>query len=208
MGRELQKKKNRSSINKVTRRKQNIRKRPNITGNKLVAAQWDKSQTLAQNYARLGLTHRLNTTTGGKEAHPSKTKANEPATTPKFENVGQQEARIIRAEDGSIVNIEYSKPLRHDTLNSEDEDEDESPAVSKKEKETDLVKALREQATMGIKKERVQSDREMDWVRRLVEKHGEDYQAMFWDKELNIRQQSVGDIKRRIKKWKAAQKGN
>ncbi|KAF3909538.1 hypothetical protein AA313_de0204734 [Arthrobotrys entomopaga] len=205
MGRELQKKKNRSSINKVTRRKQNIRKRPNITGNKLVAAQWDKSQTLAQNYARLGLTHRLNTATGGKESHPSKSTTTK-TTTPKFETTTQQEARITRAEDGSIISIEYSKPLRHDTLNSDDEDEEEdSPAAP--EKETDLIKALREQASMGIKKERVQSDREMDWVRRLVEKHGEDYQAMFWDKELNIRQQSVGDIKRRIKKWKASQKG-
>ncbi|EPS42050.1 hypothetical protein H072_4041 [Dactylellina haptotyla CBS 200.50] len=201
MGRELQKKKNRSSVNKVTRRKQNIRKRPNITGNKLVAAQWDKTQTLAQNYSRLGLTHRIQSSTGGKEIHSSKAKAAVPSKT---ETLGPQEARITRGEDGSILKIEYSNDLRHETLGADNDDEDEQPSVL--ETETDLIRALREQSTMGIKTERVQSDREMYWIERLVEKHGEDYQAMFWDKELNIRQQSVGDIKRRIKKWKASKK--
>src|SRR5436309_2953769 len=50
MGRELQKKKNRSSVSKVTRRSQNRRKKTRITGSALVAAQWDKSQTLSQKY--------------------------------------------------------------------------------------------------------------------------------------------------------------
>ncbi|KAF3917920.1 hypothetical protein ABW20_dc0109184 [Dactylellina cionopaga] len=202
MGRELQKKKNRSSINKVTRRKQNIRKRPNITGNKLVAAQWDKTQTLSQNYARLGLTHHLKTATGGKEAQLSK--AGAPNPSPISTGLGPQEARITRGEDGAIISIEYAKDLQHETLGGYDADENtETPSVLATE--TDLIRALREQSTMGIKKERLQSDRETDWVQRLVEKHGDDYQAMFWDKEMNIRQQSVGDIKRRIKKWKSSQ---
>ncbi|KAK6349031.1 Nucleolar protein 16 [Orbilia blumenaviensis] len=201
MGRELQKKKNRSSINKVTRRKQNIRKRPNITGSKLVADSWDKTQTLSQNYARLGLTHRLKNATGGKELHPSKVKE---AATPQSGTLGQQEARITRGEDGSILKVEYSKKLVYDSLGGDDEVEvDTSPAL---ETETDLIRALKHRATLEVKKERVQSDRESDWAQRLVEKHGDDYQAMFWDKELNIRQQSVGDIKRRIKKWQSSQK--
>lgn len=204
MGRELQKKKNRSSINKVTRRKQNVRKRPNITGSKLVADSWDKNQTLAQNYARLGLTHRLKTATGGKEQHPSKVKESKPA---KSSALGHQEARITRGEDGSILKVEYSKNLLYDTLDGNDNDEEETTDTpSALETETDLVRALKHRATLGVKKERVQSDRESDWVERLVAKHGDDYQAMFWDKELNIRQQSIGDIKRRIKKWQASQK--
>ncbi|KAK6526942.1 Nucleolar protein 16 [Arthrobotrys megalospora] len=202
MGRELQKKKNRSSINKVTRRKQNIRKRPNFTGSKLVADQWDKNQTLAQNYSRLGLTHRLKNSTGGKELQPSKVNDTKTAES---KALGQQEARIIRGEDGSILKVEYSKDLLYDTLGGDD-DEETSKTSSGLETETDLIRALRHRTTLEVKKERVQSDRESDWVRRLVEKHGDDYQAMFWDKELNIRQQSVGDIKRRIKKWKASQK--
>ncbi|KAJ6261313.1 hypothetical protein Dda_3982 [Drechslerella dactyloides] len=198
MGRELQKKKNRSSLNKVTRRKQNIRKRPTVTGNQLVAAQWDKSQTLAQNYARLGLTHRLRSATGGNEKRPSQISD---ASTPPL---GPQEARIKRAADGSILRIEYASDLRHETLGASLEDEEERPSTTTT-KETTLVKALKEQMGLGLKKERVQSDREMDWARRLLEKHGDDYQAMFWDRELNLRQQSVGDIKRRVKKWREGQ---
>ncbi|KAK6354845.1 Nucleolar protein 16 [Orbilia brochopaga] len=197
MGRELQKKKNRSSVNKVTRRKQNVRKIPTVTGNKLVASQWDKSQTLAQNYARLGLTHRLRSATGGKEQRPSHSPEDAQPS------LGPQEARIKRAADGSILRIEYANDLRHETLGASSDD-DERTATSTT-KETDLVKALRERTAFAVKTERSQSEREVDWVRRLVEKHGDDYQAMFWDRELNIRQQSVGDIKRRVKKWKESQ---
>ncbi|KAK6333315.1 Nucleolar protein 16 [Orbilia javanica] len=205
MGRELQKKKNRSSINKVTRRKQNIRKRPNITGSKLVADSWDKNQTLAQNYARLGLTHRLKTATGGKEQHPLQSKDPKPV---KSSTLGHQEARITRGEDGSILKVEYSKNLLYDTLGDDNDDDgkETTNATSGLETETDLVRALKHRATLELKKERVQSDRESDWVQRLVAKHGDDYKAMFWDKELNVRQQSIGDIKKRIKKWQDGQK--
>ncbi|KAF3936892.1 hypothetical protein ABW19_dt0206191 [Dactylella cylindrospora] len=199
MGRELQKKKNRSSINKVTRRKQNMRPKINITGNQLVASQWDKTQTLAQNYSRLGLTHRLKNSTGGKERHPSQATA---APAPKSHGLKPQEAKITRGEDGSIISIEYAKDRKHETLGGDDGSDDEADNSG----ETSLVRALREQTRLGIKKERLQSDREVGWIRRLVEKHGDNYQAMFWDKELNIRQQSIGDIKKRVKKWQASQK--
>lgn len=64
MGRELQKKKRRSSLPKV-RRKPKSKKR--ILSNHIIAENWDKSQTLAQNYRRLGLAARLNKSTGGVE---------------------------------------------------------------------------------------------------------------------------------------------
>ena len=64
MGRELQKRKNRSSIAKV-RRKPKSKKQ--LLNHPVIAANWDKAQTLAQNYRRLGLTVKLNKNTGGIE---------------------------------------------------------------------------------------------------------------------------------------------
>ena len=49
---------------------------------------------------------------------------------------------------------------------------------------------------------RKQSAREREWVERLVEKHGDDHAKMARDMRLNPMQQSEGDIKRRVKRWK------
>lgn len=69
------------------------------------------------------------------------------------------------------------------------------------DRETDVTRQLEEYAASGVKrKPREQSDREEEWLERLVEKHGDDYKAMFWDRKLNVYQQSQGDIKRRVVK--------
>ncbi|KAM3418502.1 hypothetical protein BST61_g4482 [Cercospora zeina] len=64
MGRELQKRKNRSGVSKV-RQKPKSKKR--VLNNAIIAANWDKSLTLAQNYKKLGLAVKLNKSTGGIE---------------------------------------------------------------------------------------------------------------------------------------------
>ncbi|KAI5369375.1 Putative ribosome biogenesis protein Nop16 [Septoria linicola] len=64
MGRELQKRKNRSGVQKV-RQKPKSKKR--VLTNPIIAANWDQSLTLAQNYKKLGLAAKLNKFTGGTE---------------------------------------------------------------------------------------------------------------------------------------------
>ncbi|EMC99203.1 hypothetical protein BAUCODRAFT_31538 [Baudoinia panamericana UAMH 10762] len=64
MGREIQKRKNRSGIAKA-RRKPKTKK--SLLQHPIIAANWDKSQTLEQNYQRLGLASKLNKHTGGRE---------------------------------------------------------------------------------------------------------------------------------------------
>jgi len=67
---------------------------------------------------------------------------------------------------------------------------------------TEVVKALIERASRGAKVERNQSEREKEWIERLVERYGEDYRKMSWDKKLNPYQQSEGDIRKRVVKWR------
>lgn len=155
----------------------------------------------SSSYARLGLRHKLKGSTGGKEVIPN----TDPVQTGDIDpdSLGANEARIIRNPDGSIQRIEYGDDLRHETIG--ESVADRATRHHSNGEDTDLVKALRLQTTMGAKKERLQSDRETDWVERLIEKHGDDYKAMFWDKELNVRQQSIGDIKKRVQKWKSKQ---
>lgn len=71
----------------------------------------------------------------------------------------------------------------------------------------DVVQALEEQAaleeaSLSKKRPRQQSKREEEWIQRLLEKHGDNVSAMVKDKKLNAMQQTEGDIRRRIRKWR------
>jgi nucleolar protein 16 len=54
------------------------------------------------------------------------------------------------------------------------------------------------------KKKRHQSEREREWLGRLVGRYGDDYEAMARDGKLNPMQQTAGDIKRRVQRMNAA----
>jgi nucleolar protein 16 len=76
---------------------------------------------------------------------------------------------------------------------------DDEPSSS-----TTVVRQLEEQAKRGVAKApRTQSVGEQEWVERLVAKYGDDYRKMFWDRKLNPMQQSEGDIRKRVLKWKS-----
>lgn len=146
---------------------------------------------------------------------------------PKVPNVDLPEVRIERdPETGAILRViedeavsavkanPLNDPLNDIDMDSADEKEMQDwltlgrvPEPSgKKGQKTAVVSALEAVAAGGVRKApRLQSDREKDWIERLVEKHGDDYEAMFRDRKLNIMQQSVGDLKRRVQKWKKSQ---
>jgi len=202
----------RSSVKKNTRRTKDKQRNINVYSNPIIAKNWDKSLTLQQNYKRLGLRAKLGHMAGGVEKkvesltelrNKKKNKDKDDIVTiDKIEHtddpskIPEGEARIIRdPETNEVLKVIYG------TMKAEDEESDEDKV------DNSVIKQLEEYAEQHskVKKERHLSDRESDWLKSLYEKYGDDYEKMKWDKKLNIHQQSAGDLKRRINKWK---KGN
>ena len=111
-------------------------------------------------------------------------------------------------ETGAILRIIRSEQERLNPLNdplngiSDNEEFIKSRGVRSK----GIVGELEEQAAMEAKpRPREQSSREQEWIARLLEMYGDDYGTMVRDRKLNPYQQTEGDIRRRIKKWKEKQ---
>ncbi|KAF1808308.1 hypothetical protein P152DRAFT_452994 [Eremomyces bilateralis CBS 781.70] len=223
MGRELQKKKNKSSLPRATQKRKSKKA---VLTNPLIAANWDAKQTLSQNYRRLGLVNKLNRVTGGVDRTPTagRDAANIPiqnngmAINPKAPSSGPlREAKVERdPETGQILRViePRANPL-NDPLNDLDSDDDEPMMASqhdlrssKPTGNTAVVAALEAAAAVeGKKKKRSQSEREQEWLEALMQKHGEDYRKMWRDMKLNPMQQSEGDIRKRVEKLKRSQQG-
>ncbi|KAA8912488.1 ribosome biogenesis protein Nop16 [Sphaerosporella brunnea] len=156
----------------------------------------DKSQTLSQNYQRLGLSSRLNASSWCAPASSAFTPSVAPKVAPKKLQPG--EAKIIRDEKGAIVRIEHA-PTAEDVL-----DDDEWTGFADDnagELKTEVVRQLEALAASEVKTERTQSEREREWIESLVAKYGRDFKKMSRDRKLNPFQQTEGDIRRRVAKW-------
>lgn len=227
---------NRSSVGKNTRRVKDKRRKISIKSNPIIAANWDYSLTMKQNYKNLGLRAKLQTPSGGQEVDYSKVVEKVPVKSIVDEDgsdeddelneddeeeeensktdinnddeefdenkIPEGEARIQRDEDGNVIKVVYGKLKKFDI----DEDVEvlkKQAAAEEEETKTDVVRELELYASRPeVTDARIQSEREEEWLERLYKKHGNNYQKMFFDKKLNIYQQSVGDIKRRLNIWK------
>lgn len=70
---------------------------------------------------------------------------------------------------------------------------------------TDVVRQLEQRASLPAAKHiRPQTANEQAFIKELVQKYGDDYDKMARDIKLNYMQRSAGDLKKRIKKWRAA----
>jgi len=221
MGRELQKRKRRSGRQPV-RRKPKSKKQ--ILQNALIAENWDQKKTLSQNYRNIGLVSKLGHRAGGvekKAANDGVTSLrNEPlAILPGTTYTQKPVAEVLLEIDPETGNPVLSrdalsrKPgLRSDLLNDLDDSDVEEPKwnslgrLPKQHGGTSVTDALESLAESGVQRgPRKQSQREQEWIQRLVEKHGDDYGAMFRDVASNPMQQSEGDIRRRVSLWKRNQ---
>ncbi|KAF9912901.1 Nucleolar protein 16 [Linnemannia zychae] len=181
---------------KVSRKTANKHKRKvNVIGNKIIRENWDKKATLRQNYARLGLLPSLNGVTGGIEVKDEdELMENEQKSLEELaESLSAEQGIIQRDDAGNIINVIVGKVKSPEEL-AEIMERDHEPVKAK----TDVVRALEAQAANVLKVERYQSDGELVWAAQLVEKYGDDYEKMFWDRKLNPNQQTVKQLKKRI----------
>ena len=230
MGRELQKRKNRSS--RPTIRQPNRRRKAlNPSGSQLIAQNWNKKETLSQNYRRLGLVAKLGHSAGGVEPRDSplgaegvekkreKVQKNKDAFGKVVTGRVYSEARVERdPETGRIVRIirdggQGKKNPLNDPLARFDEDsegegageggEEEWEGIDEEEeaKRPAVIRQLEREANAPREKTvRHQSEREVEWLEKLVARHGDDTDAMARDLRLNPMQQTGADIRRRLKK--------
>jgi nucleolar protein 16 len=125
-------------------------------------------------------------------------------------------ARVERDPDtGKIIRVIHENtkkanplndPLMSDSEGEDDEIQDagtrEKPAEGKEEANA-IVRELEAQASMiPERKVRKQSQREREWIARLVERYGTDTKGMAQDRKLNPMQQTEADIARRVRKWR------
>jgi nucleolar protein 16 len=144
----------------------------------------------------LGLLASLNGVTGGIEVKDEQELLeNEQRSLEEMAATLTEEQGIIqRDEEGNIVNIIMGKAKTKEEIEELMEKEIE-PVKAK----TDVVRALEAQAANILKKERYQSEGELVWAAKLVEKYGDDYEKMFWDRKLNPNQQTAAQLKKRIR---------
>jgi len=220
MARPLQKKKNKSSLPRVRQKPKS--KRISIKSNPIVAAAWNKSLTLSQNYHRLGLSSKLNASTGGTEFKtPQKDDAAEkqgdlaiPSSKARKAQVGS--VKVVRDETGRITGVvpdgESERKRKRNPLNdpmndlsdSDPEEEEGRPAkISKQDTQARGIVAELEESSRYEKAQRPRkmSQRDREWLGRLVGRYGEDFGAMARDRRMNPMQQTEGDLKRRVVVW-------
>ena len=176
----------------------------------------DRSLTLTQNYKRLGLSAKLEAASGGVEKRGKETDQTISShslaipTARKTEKLDPEEVRVEKdPETGRILRVirpaDEKEPAYNplnDPLNEvmdveiPNHDHSSTNIVLELEKEAEL-----EEDRLANRRPRQQSQREEEWITRLVEKHGNNIRSMVRDRKLNPMQQTEGDIGRRIKKW-------
>ena len=119
------------------------------------------------------------------------------------------EVKVTRnPKTGAIISVQHEKREREnplgDPLNefSNSEEEEEEGVMGGGDK--GIISELEEHAKYSKpKRPRMQSQREREWIERLVERWGDDWGGMVRDRRLNPQQQNEGDLKRRVGIWKS-----
>ncbi|PIA18938.1 hypothetical protein COEREDRAFT_38254 [Coemansia reversa NRRL 1564] len=203
MVRPIARKKLRNPKLKVSRKSANKARTKKYTGHPLLREHWDNSLTVSQNYRNLGLVSRLNGVSGGTvknviPAHQEKVDTAEESSELSEKQIKQSIPQgyglIERDEDGNIVNV----ILADDPGDPLDSDFEVENTPAKKEGARILEQYVAEH---DERKERWMSVGERQLLQCYLDKHGNDYNAMFWDKQLNRQQLTKRQIQKKIERY-------
>ncbi|PVV02642.1 hypothetical protein BB560_002900 [Smittium megazygosporum] len=100
-----------------------------------------------------------------------------------------------------IINDENSDDDGENPFNGGGTDEEDDLPAKPVAPKTQIAAELESLSKNAKKQERWCSDGQIGFAQEMINKHGLDYNAMFWDTKLNTQQHSVGQIKRIISKF-------
>ncbi|KAJ1955951.1 Nucleolar protein 16 [Dipsacomyces acuminosporus] len=208
MVRPVARKKLRNPKLKTTRRRANKARNKKFTGHHLLQDKWDPSLTLSENYRNMGLVARVNGISGGivkpitSTASQGETAEGSSSSSKAIdaENLSKEELKklipqgygiIERDEEGNVVNVIMAEEP-HDPLDSDVEIESVKPKM-------EAARILEEYAnSFEERKERWISQGERRKLQAFIDRHGDNYTAMFRDKDLNKQQLTATQLKKKI----------
>ncbi|KAJ1675692.1 Nucleolar protein 16 [Spiromyces aspiralis] len=192
---------------KISKKRKNPLKRATFAGHPLFKDEWDPKQTLARNYRKMGLVAKMNGVAGGIEkdifAKPTADdKDSSLAAATQGDHISEEDLKklipegygvIERDSEGNIVKVimpeEHQDPL--------DSDYEVDPVPAK----TGAVKALEDLANNAEKRKRWMSVGERHAIQDLIDAHGHNYRAMFWDNKLNVNQYTERQLEKMVKRY-------
>ncbi|PVU89613.1 hypothetical protein BB559_002247 [Furculomyces boomerangus] len=118
-----------------------------------------------------------------------------------LENMDNKSLREIIPEGYGIIKRDAEGNIEKIVVPEKEEHEDSDEEKPKVKAKTEIAARLEEYAANAPKPEKWCSDGQVEFAQELINKHGLDYEAMFWDTELNTQQHSIGQLKRSIKRF-------
>ncbi|EKM82811.1 hypothetical protein AGABI1DRAFT_111380 [Agaricus bisporus var. burnettii JB137-S8] len=220
-----QRRKTRSSsyrpISVVKNSKRNMKKMPPVRGPKVLQDAWDKSKTTKQNYGNLGLIHSLNPLASGGSEHAVSFENNPSSSTDEvMKGPPVTFGRIIRNEAGEIVQLEMNEdhintstrqptpPTDTDTLSKwtinggTHEALGTVGAIVRGLECVSVPQTASNTLSFSLSGvgPRTPSAGEVLYLRRLVNKYGDDVERMSRDRRLNPEQRTIGQLRNALRR--------
>ncbi|PJF16949.1 hypothetical protein PSACC_03227 [Paramicrosporidium saccamoebae] len=174
-----QRRKTRNPNSKVSRKPKVVKE--TYTVDPTLQRHWDKSKTLEQNFRRVGLSNRINGDIGKR------------ATQRKMEDWNWKRREMVVG--GELKGFD-----------SEEEIFQELEGIFRKESAEptqavlDLETKAQELALKVVPHERILSEYERSYISNLTSKYGSNYDRMFMDIKLNVRQLTANQLQRMAEK--------